>query len=142
MKKGLPSAGEAAKSLVEVVLDQLSAMIERFRGIGIESAEAYVGAGLRESGNINISNVPNANLSSEIFAGINSDLVKANSVSAANISSSMTPKDDNPSQNGSGKVVEIKYTQNNNSPKALSRLDIYRATNTQLATLKEAVSRL
>lgn len=139
--EGLPSAGEAAKSLVEVVLDQLSAMIERFRGIGIESAEAYV-AGLRESGNINISNVPNANLSSEIFAGINSDLVKANSVSAANISSSMTPKDDTISQNGSGKVVEIKYTQNNNSPKALSRLDIYRATNTQLATLKEAVSRL
>jgi len=135
----LPDAEDAAKTLVEKVLDQLTAMIDHFRTIGMESAAAYV-SGLGEYGEFNPTNATTSNFANDVFAGLSKDLVKANSVSAANVSFGSTPSKDTSSQNGSKKIAEIRYTQNNYSPKPLSRLEIYRDTKTQLATLKEAVS--
>ena len=40
---------------------------------------------------------------------------------------------------GSSKVNSISFTQNNYSPKALSRSEIYRDTSNQFSMLKEAV---
>ena len=40
-----------------------------------------------------------------------------------------------------GTVQNINYTQNNYSPKALSRADIYRDTHSQLSLLKGVVSK-
>ena len=46
-----------------------------------------------------------------------------------------------PSDRSMGTVQNINYTQNNYSPKALSRADIYRDTHSQLSLLKGVVSK-
>ena len=43
----------------------------------------------------------------------------------------------NPSQNQNGGATTYNFTQNNYSPKALSRIDLYRQTNNQFAMMKE-----
>lgn len=43
----------------------------------------------------------------------------------------------NPSQNQNGGAITYNFTQNNYSPKALSRIDLYRQTNNQFAMMKE-----
>jgi tape measure domain-containing protein len=43
----------------------------------------------------------------------------------------------NPSQNQNGAITNYNFTQNNYSPKALSRIDLYRQTNNQFAMMKE-----
>ena len=43
----------------------------------------------------------------------------------------------NPSQNQNGGPTTYNFTQNNYSPKALSRIDLYRQTNNQFAMMKE-----
>ena len=145
--KNLPSAENAAKTLVDSLLEKLSEMIENFRLIGIESAAAYV-AGFNESNNVSgvgwSNGVTNMDTSSQIansLADLGNTIVAANSKTAANIYSGTSVQASSvPNQNESKASPIIEYTQNNYSPKALSQLDIYRNTKTQLATLKEAVS--
>lgn len=43
----------------------------------------------------------------------------------------------NPNQNQNGAITNYNFTQNNYSPKALSRIDLYRQTNNQFAMMKE-----
>ena len=43
----------------------------------------------------------------------------------------------NPSQNQNGAITNYNFTQNNYSPKALSRIDLYRQTNNQFAMMKK-----
>lgn len=61
------------------------------------------------------------------------------SVKAASIG--MEPKDISSKETPELRGVVLNYTQNNNSPKALSREDIYRQTRNQLSVTKEALSR-
>lgn len=43
---------------------------------------------------------------------------------------------------GSNRGIQINYVQNNNSPKALSRVEIYRQTKSQLSSIKEELEKL
>ena len=191
----LPTAENAAQTLVNGVLAQLEAMIDGFYEMGAASAAAY-SAGMGGKGSsagtvyINpLSGTPGSGNAQDhmnqwaaamalqekmlggggssrgsssgssdavvvervgSFDGVrwvdnigslgSADMVRANTLSVNNLSVSALPTTET-SQNGS-KIADISYTQNNYSPKALSRLEIYRDTKTQLATLKEAVSQI
>jgi hypothetical protein len=50
-----------------------------------------------------------------------------------------TPSETIAGQNGSNSQAAISFTQNNYSPKALSRLDIYRQTKNQISVMKGLV---
>lgn len=59
----------------------------------------------------------------------------------ANPKANYTPKDDGDYSDKSPQTVtNLTYNQYNNSPKALSRIDIYRQTKNQLSTIKEALA--
>ena len=73
---------------------------------------------------------------------INASLSRTRGI-AQNISSSMSAREDSKlknDQNGTTKGTTVTFTQNNYSPKALSRIDIYRDTKNQLSQMKGALT--
>ena len=138
----LPTAESAAKTLVDGVLAQLRVLIDGFYAMGVASASAYTaGINMTENPSVDIiGQISGSRLVTNVGTLGSADIVKANTLSLNNLAIS-SPTPIQTSQNGS-KITDITYTQNNYSPKALSRLEIYRDTKTQLATLKEAVSQI
>lgn len=92
---------------------------------------------------VDLTNVMDA---AEIINGMFSDALSSIGVNVTKASTSMTARQqtNNPqniqNDDGSGNT-NVTFIQNNNSPKALSRIDIYRQTRNQLAQFREAVER-
>jgi len=75
----------------------------------------------------------------------NTTLAVSSSNTAAKVSSNLVGSNGN-NQNGSiplpGKETQVSFVQNNYSPKALSRIEIYRQTRNQLLTMKGLVGNI
>ena len=92
---------------------------------------------------VDLTNVMDA---ADTINGMFSDALSNIGVNVGKASSSMTRNQQTNSaeniQNGGGSgETNVTFIQNNNSPKALSRIDIYRQTRNQLAQFREAVER-
>ena len=92
---------------------------------------------------VDLTNVMDA---ADTINGLFNDALSNIGVNVTKASTSMSARQQtNQSQNiqngeGSGDT-NVTFIQNNNSPKALSRIDIYRDTRNQLAQFREAVER-
>ena len=92
---------------------------------------------------VDLTNVMDA---AETINGMFSEALSSIGVNVTKASTSMTARQqtNNPqniqNDDGSGNT-NVTFIQNNNSPKALSRIDIYRQTRNQLAQFREAVER-
>ena len=92
---------------------------------------------------VDLTNVMDA---AETINGMFSEALSSIGVNVTKASTSMTARQQTNSpqniqnEDGSGNT-HVTFIQNNNSPKALSRIDIYRQTRNQLAQFREAVER-
>lgn len=135
------SAKNAGSELAESALDSITDAIGRARDVleNTEATQPTIRPVVDLSDVSNKARAINQTFSSNRRFSVGVTASKVASASSGFMTGQNGFSDSNGANGGSSKVNNISFTQNNYSPKALSRSEIYRDTSNQFSALKEAV---
>lgn len=132
---------QAVSNSVEATV---TAAIEKFK-MAVNSINAYIDETLNDEWTINVhintSEIDDAvaRMNSAIY-GINASAGATSAAVTSSISNNNPESFEPEVTNASPSVINLNYTQNNTSPKALSRPEIYRQTRNQLSTIESVIA--
>jgi hypothetical protein len=132
---------QAVSNSVEATV---TAAIEKFK-MAVNSINAYIDETLNDEWTItihvNTSEIDDAvaRMNSAIY-GINASAGATSAAVTSSISNNNPESVEPTVTNASPSVINLNYTQNNTSPKALSRPEIYRQTRNQLSTIESVIA--
>ena len=132
------------QSIANSVSAAVKSAIDQFK-MAVDTINEYIDTTLNTeftfTVHVNVSEIDDAVARmNEAIYGINANAISTQQAVVSSIANSNTNANTATQQPTSNVVNNFNYTQNNNSPKALSRSEIYRQTQNQLSTIEGAIS--